>query len=132
MPTDTTPVTGPQAITLGDMGMRPRDSDLDFFGLTHRGRVRTENQDHFLVCTVHPQAVVHGSSLPSVDSLPLRGERLATIMLGRGVSRVAPRGGARGPRGRDRRGGAAARSEDGDYADARRGGVAVDVRDAGG
>jgi protein phosphatase len=43
--------------------------------------VRTENQDHFLVCTVHPQAVVHGSSLPSVDSLPLRGERLATIML---------------------------------------------------
>ena len=81
MPTDTTPVTGPQAITLGDVGPRPLDSDLDFYGLTHRGRVRTENQDHFLVCTVHPQAVVHGSSLPSVESLPLRGERLATIML---------------------------------------------------
>jgi protein phosphatase len=81
MPTEATVVTGPRAITLGDMGMRPRDSDLDFFGLTHRGRVRTENQDHFLVCTVHPQAVVHGSSLPSVDSLPLRGERLATILL---------------------------------------------------
>lgn len=81
MPTDTTPVTGPQAITLGDVGPKPLDSDLDFYGLTHRGRVRAENQDHFLVCTVHPQAVVHGSSLPSVDSLPLRGERLATIML---------------------------------------------------
>lgn len=76
-----TVVTGPQTISLGDMGLRPLDSDLDFYGMTHRGRVRTENQDHFLVCTVHPQAVVHGTSLPSVDSLPLRGERLATIML---------------------------------------------------
>jgi protein phosphatase len=81
MSSDATVVTGPQAITLGNVGPRPLDSDLDFFGLTHRGRVRTQNQDHFLVCTVHPQAVVHGSSLPSVDSLPLRGERLATIML---------------------------------------------------
>ena len=76
-----TVVTGPHTITLGDMGLKPLDSDLDFYGMTHRGRVRTENQDHFLVCTVHPQAVVHGTSLPSVDSLPLRGERLATIML---------------------------------------------------
>ena len=81
MSSDATVVTGPQAITLGNVGPKPLDSDLDFFGLTHRGRVRTQNQDHFLVCTVHPQAVVHGSSLPSVDSLPLRGERLATIML---------------------------------------------------
>jgi protein phosphatase len=76
-----TVVTGPQAITLGDVGSRPRDSDLDFYGLTHRGRVRTENQDHFLVCTVHPQAVIHGTSLPAVDTLPLRGERLATFLL---------------------------------------------------
>lgn len=76
-----TVVTGPHDITLGEVGSKPLDSDLDFFGITHRGRVRTENQDHFLVCTVHPQAVIHGTSLPAVDSLPLRGERIATILL---------------------------------------------------
>ncbi|HEU5051311.1 MAG TPA: protein phosphatase 2C domain-containing protein, partial [Gemmatimonadales bacterium] len=60
---------------------RPRDSELDLFGLTHPGKVRKENQDHFMLCTVHPQVVVHGTSLPDVDKLPLRGERLATYML---------------------------------------------------
>ncbi len=60
---------------------RPRDEDLDLFGLTHRGRVRKENEDHFLLCTVHPQVVIHGTSLPDAAGLPLRGERLGTIML---------------------------------------------------
>ena len=60
---------------------RPRDDELDLFGLTHQGKVRLENQDHFLVCTVHPQVVVHETSLPNVESLPLRGSRLATIMV---------------------------------------------------
>ncbi len=64
-----------------DPGRKPRDSELDFFGLTHRGLVRKENQDHFLVSTVHQQVVVHGSSLPDPDRLPLRGERLGTLML---------------------------------------------------
>ena len=67
-----TVVTGPQTISLGDIGLRPLDSDLDFFGMTHRGRVRTENLDHFLVCSVHPQAVVHGTSLPSYQLCPSR------------------------------------------------------------
>lgn len=62
-------------------GMKPRDDELDLFGLTHVGKVRKTNQDHFMLCTVHPQVQVHGTSLPSEDSLPLRGERLATIML---------------------------------------------------
>ena len=60
---------------------RPRDRDLDMFGITHMGKVRQENQDHFMLCTVHQQVVVHGTSLPDVDALPLRGERLATYML---------------------------------------------------
>jgi serine/threonine protein phosphatase PrpC len=63
------------------LGERPRDDEIDLFGLTHPGKVRAENQDHFLVCTVHPQVVVHSTSLPDIDSLPLRGERLATILL---------------------------------------------------
>jgi serine/threonine protein phosphatase PrpC len=60
---------------------RPRDDELDLFGLTHPGKVRSENQDHFLLCTVHPQVIVHGTSLPELDVLPLRGQRLATVLL---------------------------------------------------
>ncbi len=64
-----------------ERGPRPSDNDLDLFGMTHPGRVRAENQDHFLLCTVHPQVVIHGTSLPVPDELPLRGQRLATILL---------------------------------------------------
>ncbi|HEX5581892.1 MAG TPA: protein phosphatase 2C domain-containing protein [Gemmatimonadaceae bacterium] len=62
-------------------GERPRDDELDLFGLTHPGRVRAENEDHFLLCTVHPQVVIHATSLPELGGLDLRGERLATILL---------------------------------------------------
>ncbi|MFN8652156.1 MAG: protein phosphatase 2C domain-containing protein [Gemmatimonadales bacterium] len=61
--------------------LRPRDEELDLFGLTHIGKVRKLNQDHFMLCTVHPQVHMHGTSLPHPDELPMRGERLATIML---------------------------------------------------
>lgn len=63
------------------LGARPKDADVDMFGITHTGHVRAENQDHFLLATVHPYIVVHGSSLPDVQSLPLLGERLATVLL---------------------------------------------------
>jgi len=60
---------------------RVRDDELDLFGLTHPGKVRAENEDHFLAGTVHPEVIVHATSLPSIDQLPLRGERIATIVL---------------------------------------------------
>ena len=28
---------------------KPRNDELDFHGLTHQGRVRGDNQDHFLI-----------------------------------------------------------------------------------
>jgi len=60
---------------------RPRDDERDLFGLTHIGKVRKENQDHFLICTVHSQVTVDATSLPNTDHLDLRGPRLATIGL---------------------------------------------------
>jgi serine/threonine protein phosphatase PrpC len=60
---------------------RPADEDLDMFGITHQGKVRADNQDHFLVSTVHPQVVIHNTSLPDPDRLPLRGTRLATVLI---------------------------------------------------
>lgn len=60
---------------------RPADSELDMFGITHPGLKRAQNQDHFMLATVHPQIVVHGSSLGDAAQLPLRGDRLGTILL---------------------------------------------------
>jgi serine/threonine protein phosphatase PrpC len=65
----------------GEHDSKPHDNQLDLFGLTHTGKVRTENQDHFLVATVHPEVVVHATSLNQAERLPLRGQRLATMLL---------------------------------------------------
>lgn len=65
----------------GIPGIRPEDDELDLFGMTHPGNVRPENQDHFLLATIHPQVVVYGTSLPNPETLPLRGSRFATLML---------------------------------------------------
>jgi serine/threonine protein phosphatase PrpC len=67
--------------SMGEQDSRPNDNQLDLFGLTHPGNVRTENQDHFLVGTVHTEVVVHETSLTNTASLPLRGQRLATMLL---------------------------------------------------
>jgi protein phosphatase len=77
MATEFTTHTGSPSVA----GDKPRDDELDLFGLTHIGKVRKTNQDHFLLCTVHPQVHIHATSLPAPDTLPLRGTRLATIML---------------------------------------------------
>lgn len=69
------------ALPATSAGPKPHDRELDLFGLTHKGNVRRENQDQFLIATVHPQVVVHGSSLPEIEQTPLRGERFGTIML---------------------------------------------------
>lgn len=61
--------------------VRPTDDELDLFGLTHRGLRREENQDHFLLATIHPQIVIRGTSLTATSELPLRGSRLGTVLL---------------------------------------------------
>jgi protein phosphatase len=47
---------------------RPVKQQIDLFGLSHQGKVRTENQDHFLVASIHKAMSVLYSSLPE-DSL---------------------------------------------------------------
>ncbi|MGH9893192.1 MAG: hypothetical protein ACREA0_14625, partial [bacterium] len=48
---------------------KPRDEEIDVYGLTHPGKVRRENQDHFLICGLKKQLVVHSTSLPETDHL---------------------------------------------------------------
>jgi protein phosphatase len=77
----------PEGSTVARMGAdkprppRPADEDLDMFGVTHQGKVRGDNQDQFLISTVHPQVVIHNTSLPHPERLPLRGTRLATVLI---------------------------------------------------
>jgi len=68
-------------VTDSVISVRPTDEELDLFGITHKGNVRAENQDQFLIATVHPQLVIHGTSLENVGDLLLRGTRMATVML---------------------------------------------------
>jgi serine/threonine protein phosphatase PrpC len=43
---------------------RPAMSEIDTFGLTHQGHVRSSNNDHFLVASFHRSLRVHHSSIP--------------------------------------------------------------------
>ena len=58
---------------------KPRDEDLDFFGITHAGLVRKENQDHFLVTTLHKVMRVHVTSLPNPELLEIPSQRIASL-----------------------------------------------------
>ena len=60
---------------------KPRDDEIDVYGLTHPGKVRTENQDHFLICSLRKQVMVHQTSLPQADHLMADSERLALLMM---------------------------------------------------
>lgn len=60
---------------------RPADGEIDMFGLTHPGLARPQNQDHFMLATVHPQIVLHGTSLRDTSKVALSGSRLGTILL---------------------------------------------------
>lgn len=60
---------------------RPRDDEIDVYGLTHPGKLRKENQDHFLLGSLRGRLSVHLSSLPDDHRLPLEEERIAFLMM---------------------------------------------------
>lgn len=65
----------------GTAQRKPLDEEIDVFGLTHPGKVRELNEDHFLLCSLHRELVLHGTSLPDLGELPLQGERLAFLAM---------------------------------------------------
>ena len=60
---------------------KPSDEEMDLYGLTHPGKVRTENQDQFLVCSLRKEAVVHLTSLAETGNLTAGSERVALLMM---------------------------------------------------
>jgi protein phosphatase len=83
---------------------KPRDADIDVFGITHPGKVRKENQDHFLIASLAREMVIHSTSLPDAQEVAVERERLASLAmvadgvgsgLGEAASRAALRAVAR-------------------------------------
>ena len=60
---------------------KPRDDELDVFGLTHPGNVRPNNEDQFLVATIHKRFDVLSTSLPDRHRLTMSDERLAVLLM---------------------------------------------------
>ncbi|MFL5619593.1 MAG: PP2C family protein-serine/threonine phosphatase [Gemmatimonadaceae bacterium] len=60
---------------------KPRDDEIDVHGLTHVGRVRSENQDHFLLATVSKRVNVIATNLGTQEHLPVGEQRVAFIAM---------------------------------------------------
>src|SRR3954469_12489639 len=67
--------------TLAGPNRKPRDDEIDVYGITHRGKVRKENQDHFLICELKKQMAVRQTSLPDLEGVTAEPERLAFLMM---------------------------------------------------
>ena len=65
----------------GGADRKPFDDEIDVYGLTHIGNVRRDNQDHFLICALRRQMVVHQTSLPETEHLMAGPERLAFLAM---------------------------------------------------
>ena len=60
---------------------KPRDEEIDVYGLSDRGKVRKKNEDHFLLASVHRRVNILDTNLAESDRLPLADQRLAFIAM---------------------------------------------------
>lgn len=58
---------------------KPRDDEIDVWGLTHPGKVRKSNQDHFLLGSLQKRLEVKATSLPAAEQLRACDERIGFI-----------------------------------------------------
>jgi PPM family protein phosphatase len=74
-------LAAPAPAPAGAADRKPRDDEMDIYGLTHPGKVRSDNQDHFLICDLRKQTVVRLTSLSEVDQLMGHSERVGLLMM---------------------------------------------------
>ncbi len=60
---------------------RPRIDEMDAFGLSHRGKVRPVNEDHFLLASINKRVQVLHTNLPTTHVLPSEEQRLAVVAM---------------------------------------------------
>lgn len=59
---------------------KPFDDEIDVYGLTHPGKLRDTNEDHFLLASIHKRIKVLSTSLP-MEEVSAREDRLAFIAM---------------------------------------------------
>ena len=59
--------------------VRPQYSNIDLWGLTHVGKVREENQDHYFMGSLARGVAVDGTSIDVEGRRVLHAERLASL-----------------------------------------------------
>jgi protein phosphatase len=60
---------------------KPRDDEIDVYGVSDRGKVRANNEDHYLLASVHRRVNIVDTNLSERDRLPLRDQRLAYMAM---------------------------------------------------
>jgi serine/threonine protein phosphatase PrpC len=60
---------------------KPRDEEIDVYGLSDRGKVRSKNEDHYLLASVHRRVNIIDTNLSELNRLPLAEQRLAFIAM---------------------------------------------------
>jgi len=61
---------------------KPRDDEMDVFAISHTGKVRTENQDHYLLATFHRRTNVLATNLADAATLlPQEEQRLVYLAM---------------------------------------------------
>ena len=60
---------------------KPRDDEIDVHGISDCGKVRKNNEDHFLLATVHRRMNILSTNLSDLERLPLPEQRLAFIAM---------------------------------------------------
>jgi hypothetical protein len=72
------PIASPDTTSTATLPDRsPREDEIDVHGVTHTGKVRKDNQDHFVLCHLRKQLVLRLSSIPDAAGLMGESERLA-------------------------------------------------------
>ena len=66
-----------QHIATLETSRKPRDDEIDVFGITNRGLSRPDNQDHFVIGSLGKRLSIRQSSLPELSEIPLSEDRVA-------------------------------------------------------
>ena len=64
-----------------DASRKPRDDEVDFVGVTHTGKVRATNQDHFLICSLRKGVEVHDMG-KELDFTPKKAVGIGALAMG--------------------------------------------------
>ena len=60
---------------------KPDDDEIDVHGLSHPGKVRPDNQDHFLLASLHKRLTIHSTNLTAAERMPFADRRLAFVAM---------------------------------------------------